>query len=193
MKRLAVILLAGAALVAAQTTTAPTPPTTPPDNIDQITEQLKEKLHQAYEKAGHDADTARKAAMACQRDMMEKMKADSGKAMEQRRAEANVRLQHAIDAIDRASQKVGTQVQEVRDRIQARLAEKRKELVELQQKILERQAARKAEKESGVEPQKPEGAPEGMGPFHGKPDGAGAKPEVKDPATTTPPATTTAQ
>lgn len=183
MVRLAVILLAGATFVAAQTVPATT------DNVDQITEQLKTKLHHAYQQAGEDADKAREDAMAFQKEMREKFANDTGKAMERRRAEANVRLQHAIENIDRASIKVGTQVQEVRDRIQARLTEKRQELVDLQKKILERQEARKAEKAKEVKEPKTEGT---------TPDATvekehkfqGGKPDITKPEVTTPEVTT---
>jgi len=158
MNRLAALLLAGATIVAAQTT--PTTTTTEtagnamkrgtgtPATVEmqQITEELKLRLQTACENAGEKADAACQAALECQKQIREKSGEEATAAIEARRAEARVRLQGAIDALDRASEKVGTQVEEARARIQDRLQEKRAELVELQKRILERKEAHEMEK-----------------------------------------------
>lgn len=191
MIRLAVLLLAGATFVAAQTA----PVTT---DVDQMAEQLKTKLHEAYQKAGEDADKAHAAAVEFQNQMRTRSGEDAEKVMEQRRAEANVRLQGAIDALERASEKVGTQVEDVRERIQSRIAEKRQKLMDLQKKILERQAARKAEgaEKPEVDAEKPAiEKPEITKPTGEKPEGTRPTidgPKVKPETTEAPvvPATT---
>lgn len=201
MVRLAVLLLAGATFVAAQTTTTTTATDTAitqkgqrpaldsamaqkgqrpamdstktqrperdttvakdtaqhkgamvSDSAKKIVDQLKQK----FEK-DNDNDSAKSenckvrdsvAHFAKQiRDTSKVNKVVADSLLQKRKGEANVRIQGAIDAMTQKGDKVGTQVQVARERIQARIVEKRQELIDQQKTILDRQNARKTAKE----------------------------------------------
>jgi hypothetical protein len=207
MVRLAVLLLAGATLVAAQTTTTTTATDTAitqkgqhpaldsamaqkgqrlamdstktqrPERDTTVAEKTTGVKDTAQHKGTMVADSAKKivdqlkqrfekdtdndsaeVAHGKVRDTVEqfvkhlrdtskvnKVVADS--LLQKRKAEANVRIQGAIDAMTQKGDKVGTQVQVARERIQARIVEKRQELIDQQKTILDRQNARKTAKE----------------------------------------------
>ncbi len=83
------------------------------------------------------------------RGMKGKSGEEADRALEQKRAEINERIQGAIDAIDRHGERVGCQVEEVRERIQSKMQEKREKLVELQERIRAREQARDEAKQTG--------------------------------------------
>ncbi len=146
MKRFAVLLLAAAGWVAAQTATQ-----TKNAEMEQLSIKLQEKLHIAIQEANESIEKAKQTALEYQNRMKGKSPEEAKKIMEQHRAEMHERLQGAIEALERASTKVGAQVEEVRERIQTRLQEKKQELIELQARIRAREEAREAEKGEGKE------------------------------------------
>lgn len=155
MNRLAVLILAGATIVAAQTTAETTEKTFAREKSSDTamvrgkqqrtmsdTAMLREKFNAAIERALEKADTARAEALRLREEMRGKIADDTSKIMKQRREQMHVRLQNAIEALEKASEKVGAQVGKAQERTQSRLLERRDELIELQKKILERQQNR---------------------------------------------------
>jgi hypothetical protein len=104
------------------------------------------KMKEAMEKCGTRADSAREYARTSRGELAGKTGADSARVVAERDSAAHVRLQGAIDALDRNSTRMGTQVRESQERTAVRMQERRDDLIQLQQKILERKAAQAAEK-----------------------------------------------
>jgi|GEM_PF-2814354 len=155
MNRLAVFILAGATIVAAQTATETTEETSVREkSVDTAmvrgnqertmrdTAMLREKFNAAIERALEKADTARAEALRLREEMRGKVADDTSKIMKERREQMHARLQNAIEALEKASEKVGAQVGKAQERTQSRLLERRDELIELQKRILERQQTR---------------------------------------------------
>ncbi len=160
MKRIAILLLAGATFIAAQTAAdssaqhrfrgdgdqkAPICTTAQfkmkmfsKDSID----QLQEKMRFAVERARDFADSARHAALEFRKQMHGKTPVDSLKMLNQHKEMIQERLQKAIDALDKASEKANAQIDQVRERIQSRLQQKKEELIKLQERIRAREQAK---------------------------------------------------
>jgi hypothetical protein len=119
------------------------------DSVIKIVDQLKQRFDQDNDNDSAEVANgkARDTVIEFRNHMRDTTKVVADSLLQQRKAEANVRIQGAIDAMTQKGDKVGTQVQEVRDRIQARIVEKRQELIDLQKTILDRQNARKTAKE----------------------------------------------
>ena len=131
MKKIASLLLAGAVIVTAQTS-APQQVTI--QDREQLSIQLQDKLLRALNKGGENAERARNAAMEFQKQMKGKSPEEAEKAVEEYKAQIQERLQNAIAALEQASSRVGAQVDQVRERIQSRLQEKKGEIVKLQER-----------------------------------------------------------
>ncbi len=135
MKRVAMLFLAGATTVAAQTST---PAQTKAHEMEPTAVQLHEKLQIALNNAGENAERARKAAIEFQKQMKGKSAEERQKAIDQYRAQIQERLHNAITALEGASIKVGAQIYQLQERIQSRLQERKDELVDLQERIRSR-------------------------------------------------------
>ncbi|MBN1576361.1 MAG: hypothetical protein JW913_07415 [Chitinispirillaceae bacterium] len=129
MKWFVTLLLAGATIVAAQRVP------TQAQEMEQLAIQLQERLAAALNQANENVDLAQKAAMEFHRQMKGKSAEEVANLMEQRRIQTQAQLDIAILALERASEKVGVQVEEVRVQIQTRLAAKKEELMQLQERI----------------------------------------------------------
>lgn len=174
MKRLAVLLLAGATFVAAQTDVTTQADVKGKDQeMEKLRIQLQEKLKIALDNAGEKVEKAKECAMRYQKELEGKTPEEKEKIMEQKRKEAHERLQRAIEALDKASEKVNAQIEEVRERIQKRLQEKKEELIQLQERIRAREQAREEARKKMIEG---EGSKEGYGSY-----GEGGKPPVVPP------------
>lgn len=136
MKRLVTLLLVGATIVAAQTSTQ-----TKTQEMEKLAVQLQEKLSVAINQAGADADRAQKAAMEYQKQMKGKSAEDAAKIMEQRKTQTQEQLQAAIKNLEMASQQVAAQVEQAKEQIQKRLEAKKEELKQLQERIQTKEAS----------------------------------------------------
>lgn len=165
MIRLALAVLAGATIVAAQVpqtdNTARPDMTTlkgqngegPAMNLDSLKEKfgdrdttgMGQKIQDAMDRCGAKADSARESSRVMRGEMAGKTAEERAKIMGERDSTKRERIQGAIDALDRNSARMGTQVKEVQERTQVRMTERRDELIQLQQRIRER----KAEQEAG--------------------------------------------
>jgi hypothetical protein len=167
MLRLAVVLLVGATFVTAQTAGGPMMGSGSDRTIDTAmhddtgmgamhvrdsamqrdndsgevhafdTTRLGEKFKDAMDKCGSMADSARETAMEMRDHMRDSTGADSAKVMDQHHAMKRERLQGAIDALDKVSERMGTQVRGASDQAQTRIMERRDELIQKQQRIRE--------------------------------------------------------
>jgi hypothetical protein len=102
------------------------------------TANFGEKFRDAMHRGGCKMDSARQA----RKDLWEKMKdsadVDTGKVMGQHRQMKRERMQGAIDALERVSERMGTQVKGQQDQTQVRIQERRDELIQQQQRIREK-------------------------------------------------------
>jgi hypothetical protein len=106
-----------------------------------------QKMRDAMEKCRTKADSAREAAHRSWGESNGKPKLDSAKVA-QRDSTRHVRIQGAIDAMEKNSARMAEKVRENQQQTAVRMQERRDELIQLQKKILERKAAREAEKAS---------------------------------------------
>jgi hypothetical protein len=172
MIRLALAVLAGATIVAAQvpqTTGADVGDNTGrpdfttmknqggegmPMNIDSLKEKfadrdttgMGQKIQDAMDKWGSKIDSAREASVKTRGEFTGKPDCDTGKVMGVRDSTKRERLQGAIDALDRNSTRMGTQVKDVQEKTQIRMTERRDEMIQKQQRIRERKAEQDAAK-----------------------------------------------
>ena len=144
MKRLAALLLAGATIVAAQTSTS-----TQTQEMEKVAAQLQEKLAVAINQAGADAERAQKAAEDFQKQMKGKSSADAAKLMEEKKVATQEQLQAAIKNLEQASKQVAAQVDQAKEQIQKRLEAKKEELKQLQDRIQAKEEAGTAGGTSG--------------------------------------------
>ena len=105
-----------------------------------------EKMKEAMDRCGSKADSAREYAHKTRGEIEGKTGEDSAKVMARHDSTTHVRMQGAIDALERNSTRMGSQVRESQERNAARMQERRDEMIQLQKKILERKAAQEAEK-----------------------------------------------
>ncbi|MBN1575478.1 MAG: hypothetical protein JW913_02945 [Chitinispirillaceae bacterium] len=154
MLRLALVVLAGATFVAAQTTTETTDEQVKQGRVIQQgrdstkvtpmrtgldSARFAEKFKEAMDRGCGKADSAREARRELREHMKDSADIDTGKVMDRHRTMKRERLQDAIDALERSSERIGAQVKnEAQGRTQARLMERRDELIQLQQRNREK-------------------------------------------------------
>lgn len=169
MIRLALAVLAGATIVAAQVPQAPVgekdgldsakhaafmnheggafvrdSSMKPPIAMDRDS-AFEKRLGDAMEKCGTKADSARKASSFIRGEIAGKTAADSAKFMGARDSTKRERIQGAIDAMERNSTRMATQVKGSQEKTQVRMTERRDELIQLQQRIREKKAEQATE------------------------------------------------
>lgn len=111
---------------------------------------FQKKLGDAWQKCGDRADSARTSSHALRNELRNKSGSDSAKVMGTRDSTKRERIQGAIDAMERNSARMATQVKESQVQTQIRMTERRDELIQLQQRIREKKAEQAAAKEEAA-------------------------------------------
>ncbi len=101
------------------------------------TTRLGEKIKDAMDRCGSKADSAREVVRGFREEMRDTADGDTAKVMDQHRAMKRERLQGAIDALDKVSERMGAQVKGASDQAQTRIMERRDELIQKQERIRE--------------------------------------------------------
>jgi hypothetical protein len=105
---------------------------------------FEKRLGDAMQKCGTRADSARETSKFVRGEIAGKSAADSAKYMGERDSTKKEAIQGAIDAMERHSTRMATQVKDVQEKTQVRMTERRDELIQLQQKIQEKKAEKAA-------------------------------------------------